>query len=198
METFSNRLEFGPFFRRMIPMLVMLVAISWLILGLILASLGLGGLGWLLALVLALGFGALLYWMKKKQLTATWSSATLQLSPSGAVASDRYVRTELPWSGLREIGPASLMDPLQLSLGNDVAKVVATAAAASARRMEEGLVGEASLSVSPDAPVLVRQQIAQNDQPGQLRAIVLTHYDPDWRSGRIGQWVRAYRPDLMT
>jgi hypothetical protein len=135
---------------------------------------------------------------KKKQLTATWSSSTLELSPSGAVASDRYVRTELPWPGLREVGPASLMDPLKMTIGPDIGKLASAAAAASARRIEEGLVGEGSTSLTPDAPVLLRKQIAQNDQPGALRSIVLTHYDPDWRAGRIGQWIRAYRPDLMT
>lgn len=196
-ETFSNRLEFGSFFRRLIPMLVMLVAITWLILGLLMAPLGLGGLRWLLALVLALGFGALVSWMRKKQLTAAWSSSTLQLSPFGAVASDRYTRTELPWSGLREVGPASLMDPLKMTFGPDIGKLASAAAAASSRRTEEGLVGDGSLTLSPDAPVLLRKQVAQNDQPGRPRAIVVTHFDPDWRAGRIGQWVRAYRPDLM-
>ena len=29
-------------------------------------------------------------------------------------------------------------------------------------------------------------------------AVLLTHYDRDWRTGRIGAWVRAYRPDLFT
>jgi hypothetical protein len=65
VETFSNRLEFGPFFRRMIPMLVMLVAITWLILGLLMAPLGLGGLRWLLALVLALGSARSSIWRRR-------------------------------------------------------------------------------------------------------------------------------------
>lgn len=47
-------------------------------------------------------------------------------------------------------------------------------------------------------------QIDQNDHglpmdaSGRtLRAIALSHYDQDWRNGRIGAWLRAYRPDLL-
>jgi len=77
---------------------------------------------------------------------------------------------------------------------NRATLIAAAVAAVSARRKEERLIGEGSLSVSPDAPVRVRQEIKQNYQPGRPRAIVLTQYDADWRSGRIGQWVGAYRP----
>ena len=44
----------------------------------------------------------------------------------------------------------------------------------------------------------MRRKLNQSYLPGRQRAIVLTHYDPNWRTGRIGQWVRAYRPDLMS
>jgi hypothetical protein len=62
---------------------------------------------------------------------------------------------------------------------------------------EERLIGEGSLSLSPKAPAWVRRQIKKRE-PLRRRGIVLTHFDPRWRTGRIGQWVRAYRPDLMS
>lgn len=51
----------------------------------------------------------------------------------------------------------------------------------------------------------LRRQLSQNDRARPrhpdsdepVRAILLSHYDPDWRNGRIGQWIRAYRPDLL-
>jgi hypothetical protein len=200
-KTFSNRRELG-FFRRMIPTMVIYLAMG-LILGLFLGALmmplGLGGLRWLLVPVLALAFAASVYRIEKKSLTATWSGSTLQLSPFGAVASDRYARLELPWSGLREVGRGTVIDPLTLPIVAERPGGIAHAVAmVSASMKEERLIGEGSLSVSPDAPRRVRRQVKQDDQFRQPRAIVLTHYDPRWRSGRIGQWIRAYRPDLMS
>lgn len=53
---------------------------------------------------------------------------------------------------------------------------------------------------------MVRTQIAQHDKGQQIhpetgqptRAIILSHFDNDWRSSRIGQWITAYRPDLIS
>ena len=62
---------------------------------------------------------------------------------------------------------------------------------------DEHLIGEGSLSVSRKAPAWVRWRIKRSYKTWRKRRIVLTHYDPRWRTGRIGQWIRAYRPDLM-
>jgi hypothetical protein len=110
-ETFSNDRP-SDFFDRMIGITVMLVVTTFVALGLVMALLGLGGLGWLLALVLALTIGALYYRIgERRELMATWSGSTLQLSPFGAVAFDRYVRFELPWSGLHAVTGAVFLDP---------------------------------------------------------------------------------------
>jgi hypothetical protein len=61
------------------------------------------------------------------------------------------------------------------------------------------------MRVGPSAPRLLRAQIEQHERTQDahpnsgepLRAITLTHYDRDWRTGRIGQWIDAYRPDLL-
>jgi hypothetical protein len=52
----------------------------------------------------------------------------------------------------------------------------------------------------------VRSQLDQNDRGRELqpetgqpmRAIGLARFDPDWRNGRIGQWIATYRPDLFS
>jgi hypothetical protein len=196
-ETFSNRRQ-SDFFDRMIGITVMMVAGTWLTLGLVMMLLGLGGLGWLLALVLALTLGALLYRREeKRELMATWSGSTLQLSPFGAVAFDQYVRFELPWSGLHKVTRATFIDPekmlSQINHPGDMAVVVPAVLALR----EERLIGEGSLSVSPKAPAWVRRRIKRSYETWRKRGIMLTHFDPHWRTGRIGQWVHAYRPDLM-
>jgi hypothetical protein len=35
------------------------------------------------------------------------------------------------------------------------------------------------------------------ERNGHQQAIALVHFDPERRSGRIGEWVRACRPDLL-
>jgi hypothetical protein len=135
---------------------------------------------------------------EKRELMATWSGSTLQLSPFGAVAFDQYVRFELPWSGLHKVTRAVFLDPekmlSQINLPADIAGVDPAVLALR----EERLIGEGSLSVSPNAPAWVRRRIKRSYETWRKRGIVLTHFDPNWRTGRIGQWVRAYRPDLMS
>lgn len=210
-EVFTNTVEFSQFFRRLIPVFVAMVLLVWLVVGLVLAAAGLGGLGWLVAAALAAGLGAVLYAAKKRQYEATSSTSKLVLAPSGVVSGDRYARTEMPWDRIHQIGPTDLLRPLRVNPGVGLApavgaKAAGAAAAASMRRSAEGLIGAGRLVVSPEAPRLVQAQVKQNDQgrelqpeTGQpLRAIGLTKFDPNWRNGRIGEWVAAYRPDLFS
>lgn len=206
-ETFRNQVEFGDFFRRLIPMLVMIFVVAVLMIAFILSAAKLGGVvAWGVALPVSAGICALLYQAKKKQFAASWTKATLELSPYGAVMSDPSMRVELPWQGIHRIGDAQLLAPLKVNVANEaLADVAYAAAAATAKRNEEGLIGAGTMTLSGGASRTLRAQVAQNDagQPadpktGQPpRAIILTHYDPNWRAGRIGQWIRAYRPDLL-
>lgn len=199
-ETFPATLEFSIFVRRLIPVLVMLFLLMLLIAGLLLGSVGVGGLRWVLALVVAVGGAGVLMLLKKRQFDSTWSSAALELSPIGATVTDRYVHVELPWARVREVGTADLLAPLRLGVAGDVA-------AATFRRPDtNALVGAGTLTVSPGAPAAFRAQVRQNfaarvadPESGQpLTAIVLSHYDPNWQHGRIGEWIRTYRPDILT
>lgn len=71
---------------------------------------------------------------------------------------------------------------------------------------QPALVGVATTTTGRAASAAVRGQLSQNDTCREydpvtrrrMTAIVLTVYDRDWRDGRIGAWIRAYRPDLLT
>jgi hypothetical protein len=111
----------------------------------------------------------------------------------------------MPWERIHKLDRTELLRPLKVNVGK-AARAAGAAAAASMRRSDEGLIGAGKMTVSPQTPRLVQAQVKQNDQgrerqpeSGQpLRAIGLTKFDPHWRTGRIGQWVAAYRPDLVT
>ena len=70
---------------------------------------------------------------------------------------------------------------------------------------EHGLVGAGMLTVNPGAKALKRVQVTQflNGGPADPRigqrpmGVPLARFDRNWQDGRIGQWVRAYRPDLL-
>lgn len=202
-ETFHDTTEFGQFVRATMPLLVTSFAFAGLVLGCVLGATGLGAFGWVLAFALAAGFSGILYRLRRRQFVETWSTSALRLSPWGAVSSDRHIRIELAWSLIFEIGRADTLTPLKVSLGNDIAELI-TGRAASVRP-ENALIGAGALTVSPDAPRHLRAQIEQNDESRDIhpasgqpsRAIALSSFDPDWRSGRIGEWIRAYRPDLL-
>jgi hypothetical protein len=207
-ETFENTVEFGTFFRRMIPLLVMITIVCAVMIAFILSFARLGALvAWGVAIPVSAGVAVLLYQQKKRQFAATWNKTVLELSPHGAVMRDPNLRIELPWSAVHSIGEAAdALDALRVNPMNEAAAAAAGAiAAASMRRTAESLIGAGTLTMSPNAPMLLRTQVEQGDQgrdvhpaTGQpLRAIALTHYDPNWRVGRIGQWIRAYRPDLL-
>jgi hypothetical protein len=206
-ERFANIVEFGPFVRRLAPMLVMIFVVFALLVAFVLSAAKLGAVvSWGVALPASAAMCALLYKAKKRQFAATIEKCTLELSPFGAVLAEPHLRIEMPWAAVRQIGDAQAMAPLRVIVANEgLAKVAYAVAAASVRRTEEGLIGAGTLTLTSRAPGLLRSQVAQNEEgrapdpvSGQpLRGILLSQFDPAWRSGRIGEWIRAYRPDLL-
>jgi hypothetical protein len=65
----------------------------------------------------------------------------------------------------------------------------------------QGIIGWGHRVVPPDAPGWLRQELAAapvNPHDGRPEvAIPLSGIDPGWAQGAMGQWVRAYRPDLL-
>jgi len=211
-ETFTNTLPFAYFMRRVIPLTVMLFLLTWLILALLLGMTGLPAVAWL-ALGLALIFIVVIVYVKKRQFDATWGTATLELSPDGAAEAVGKARSALAWGAVRGLTKQGMITPLQAVTpgsdfvgGNLVTGLAVDVGVAAARRDDQdALIGPGTLSLDRQASAILKAQFDQNMKQRQrdpetnrpIVAVLLTHYDPDWRTGRIGRWVRAYRPDLF-
>jgi len=184
-------------------MLGLQVFVGWVLFGMLLNAAGLP-VPWLFGLVVAAVVAAVVYSMKKKQLASTIPSATLTISPTGMVLTERYSRLELPWDRVRGLGEADLMDPLNLAVG-PVATILVALGTALWKRPQQALMGASTVTLSPDAPAMLRAQVRQNfeawesdPRTGQPEGgIHLSNYDQDWRQSRIGAWIRAYRPDVL-
>lgn len=198
-EVLDNIIEFEPFFKRFIPMLIMMFLLTWLI-----ASSALDGrvpASGLVGAFVAGGFCAIMTQQKKRQLTKLWGTSTLTLSPAGIDMQDGNSRLQMPWSQVEGIVESSIADPLRAGQFHWAGVAIAAVSAATSRRKEMGLLGVARISVNPGASILVKRQLEQNFGPDLDRVqtgVVLSYFERDWENGRIGQWIRAYRPDLLS
>ncbi len=211
-ETFPCAVTIGVWARRFLPQFVATLLVLLLLLLVLFGSMGAGPLAWPLALVPTAALGTAMCVAKKRQFDETWATATLILSPDGAVVVERHCRLELPWDQVRAIRKADLVNKGSTpSTGYGRAGLIAgllsmAVIATSRRRGQDALVGTGRLTVSPSASKLVRGQIARNQGARdfdprthrRLTAILLPAFDEDWRTGRIGAWVRAHRPDLLS
>jgi len=185
--------------------LVILFLVSAVMFGLILGNLGVPG-GFASGVVLAVPFCALMVRAKKRQYESTLGQQTVTFSPEGAVMSDAYSRVQLEWAHVRSIGQVEMMRPIRTP-GQDklVVAVARGIATATQGTHEHGLVGAGVLTTKPDAPRLLKMQVKQflgdgpaDPQIGQRpMGIPLLRFDRNWQDGRIGEWVRGYRPDLL-
>jgi hypothetical protein len=206
-ETFPGTLTFGVFIRRFIPQLIVTGLLTYVLAGALLHGLGAGGHTRPVAAVLAVGLFVTLVSVKKRRFDATWGTAALELSPAGATIVSRYARVHVPWDRMRFLGKADLLaatrTPRWVAL--NVAVVFALMSATARRRAQAALIGRGTTTIAPDTPAQVRGQIRANDgsryidpATGQrLIAIVLPVFDENWQRGRIGEWIKAYRPDIL-
>lgn len=207
VETFHNKVSFRRFLRRMTPLLVITFVFVTVVFAFCFGYFLPGVLTWVVSAIASAGVCAVVVALKKRQFDRTWRSATLQLSPWGAVLDERHLRIEMPWQAVREIGAADLMAPVRVPVSAKPATIaVQRGIDASLRQPGVGLIGAGRMTLRPGAPAMLRKQVAQNQQgravdpvSGQpLHAILLAQYDPQWPDGRIGAWIRAYRPDLLS
>ncbi|MGH8791339.1 MAG: hypothetical protein ACRDXX_01660 [Stackebrandtia sp.] len=206
-ETFPMTMEFGKFILRLTPLLVMAGVFLTFLATIIGYAADLSDAAtWAIAVACGVAGSVLMVFLKKLQFEAMLATTVLEISPTGLTASDPHLRTELAWSKADKIGHSSMMDPLRARFeGNLLASVLTTAGSLAARRRESAIIGAGRLIVDREAPKLLREQVRQNDQNKKIRpesgqperAILLQHFDKNWQDGRIGAWVRAYRPDLM-
>ena len=200
-ETFGSQADRKAYVARFLPMLALMVAFGWLIVTLILNSIGVP-LPALIALVPALGLGYYGYTFQVRRFEEVHAAATLHLSAEGVELVDANTTVRIAWADATRIGPGDMMGPLNVTLTDNVAvQAPSQAARASSQRSQDTLWGTGSLTVSPQASAMVRATVEQNlggrDPQRTEVGTPLTKFDPAWREGRIGAWVQAYRPDLL-
>ena len=176
IERFQAGVRFRQAIRPMVPLLVLMTAFGWVILTLLSMMIVGPRVGGPLGTALVAAAGWSLYRRSERQFDRTWSATSLELSPGGIAVRDGESHSWLPWSNISGIGELAPINPLPRGLDVDVAEIVASGAAPRAVRVE-GLVGV--------------------DETGTPRNIALSTFDPHWRTGRIGDWIRRHRPDLL-
>jgi hypothetical protein len=176
IERFHAGVRFRQAIRPMVPLLVLMTAFGWVILTLLSMMIAGPRIGGPLGTALIAAAGWSLYRRSERQFDRTWSATNLELSPDGVAVSDGEAGVRLPWPGIARIEELAPINPLPRGLDVDVAEIVASGAAPRAIRVE-GLVGV--------------------DGSGAPQSIPLSTFDPHWRVGRIGDWIRRHRPDLL-
>lgn len=178
-ETFPLRVGRAALLRNLMPLLIATYIGTFLGIGLLIVVVGLPAPA---ALVLAVVIGgavdAVIVSRKRRELEQRGRTSTLTLSPHGATMVDPMARIEIAWHQLVAIGGAG-----------------------PAKRPVEALVGTGTMTLAADAPASIREDYGSGESDPDsglpLCGIPLPPYDLDWRRGRIGEWIRAYRPDLL-
>lgn len=207
-ESFEVKTTFKDVLISGIVLVIGMFLISGVFFALILSAIGIPGLAGFLA---GFVFAALMVVAKKRQLDEAWKSMSLTISPQGLVVDDPAARLEMPWSGVRAVGQVKSPKPVDLrrtkaaplasGAGGDIGAAIGQAVITTST----GILGVGTHTLKPDAPALARRQFEQNvgingvdEETGEnLLAVIAQQYGVDWQLGRIGDWVRAYRPDVM-
>lgn len=204
-ETFPFRMSFADFLRGMTGMIVVSLVLLWLLFGLALQQFKVPA-PWLVAIVASAVFTCILIGLKKRQFDSKWMQQRLVLSPAGASLRDRDIQIDLPWSHVTAVGvvpPIKLLE-VDIPILNRTARPVMDAAKATMQATqggELGLIGNGALTAHEGGGVsglAFRTQVKQNlAETTDGFGVPLLRFDPAWDQGRIGAWVRAYRPDLL-
>lgn len=161
----------------------------------------------LLALVGALVLTALLVvvWLKRTatSLTKTW----LEVGPQGMSMKDGVITRTIAWQDMRTIGRVVPIRGVEASFGGSSAQAGAAVGAGVNRLAQQlsgtiGILGVGSLVPDQDSKLgatLVQQNQGvwgHDDSGAPLVGITPQDVENDWFNGRIGDWLRQYRPDL--
>lgn len=189
-EVFDSRLTFAAFSPRLLPLLVPVFLLMTLLLGCLFGALGASGLGWLLAVVISGAVVAGLTALRKREFDGALGKTRLEFSPAGVTMAGPVRRVHLSWDRVR-LGTAHLANPRggwmigpTLPAGVLATLLLQGSAALARGRRQPALVGAATVTAGAKTSTA-------------STAIILSVYDRDWYNGRIGAWIRAYRPDLL-
>ncbi|WP_041289342.1 hypothetical protein [Kribbella flavida] len=177
--------------RAMAPMLVLLVLFAVVLL--LLGSLGgilVGILTAALGTVLAVGYLLL-------KLDRTMAANVLRFDGRGLRwEAGGGVVHQVAWPDVTGIGSVNVQLTPRRRL--HVGPVPRTVQASMA---DDGLHGWSTVTLPARVPAVMRQALAVMpvDQASGKRhiGIPLSAFDPAWRTGPIGAWIRAHRPDLL-
>lgn len=204
-ESFPIRITFSDFLRGMTGMIGVTLVLCWLLFGLVLQQFRVPS-PWLVAIGVSVVFTLVLIGLKRQQFASKWANQRLVLSPAGASLRDRDIQIDLPWNRVTDLGivpPIALLE-VNIPILRRTARPVMAAAKATMQASqggEFGLVGHGALTAHEGGGLgglAFRTQVDQNlAQNPDGFGVPLLRFDASWESGRIGAWVRAYRPDLL-
>lgn len=149
--------------------------------------------------------GLVLLWLKLQRmgLEQSW----LSVSPQGMRLKDGGITRELRWEQMTGIGKVKPMRGIEGGIGGSSAGVGQAFAAGVNRAAQNlsgslGILGRGVLEADADNP-LAQKVLAQNlgswgtDASGTpLVGIAPDAVVDDWYQGRVGDWLRRFRPDL--
>lgn len=183
----------GGFGRMAVPFVAILA--FFFVIMLLLGSI-IGGL--VVGIPVAIGSTAALVAVLYAKFRRMESGTVVRFSEYGVELSDRLgFRIRLGWRDITRLGQVDsrMAGPRRVGYAGS-ARIRAGA------MQSLGLIGWGERVVPPDIPHWMHQHLAaQPRNPADGRpevAIPLGGIDPDWPHGPMGQWVRTYRPDLLT
>lgn len=199
--------------RRTIPALVIMAFAIWLLAALVLGLMfpSQGALGFVGAVVIAVGATGAFYVRKREQLRRTYRDLQrLVLHPGGLRRTDGTVVIDMPWRGIiRFEYRNSALPPAQRTFisPTNPGRVPAAMALKTAHTvMDWGVVGEGTVAPLPGAnaaQLRVHDGLGGSDLVGGRAhrspqcLIFPGEFEADWQRGTVGAWLRHYRPDLL-
>ena len=202
-ETFTFKLDSKSFMKRMYPTAGLLFFISFLLFGAILNAIGLKTGTLFAAIFVAAAFTFFMIKLKEKQFDSQWAEAHIVASPEGITSHEKYRTVTIKWSDIEQIGQGDFMRGARVVPG-DTARGINNFVDATASRQNDALIGSGTMTIAENTPSLMKTTIEQNlaagpkDAAGNPKAsIVIGMYEENWRSGQLGIWLKAYRPDLF-
>lgn len=121
----------------------------------------------------------------------------IRMSPDGVELTDGYgFRISMRWP---DIGAVGEVHSATVRPGAAVGRTVRIPVRGTL--VNSGLIGWGRRQIPPNAPAWMTRMldaVPRDPQTGATQvAIPLGGLDPAWRIGRMGDWVRNYRPDLL-
>jgi hypothetical protein len=189
---------------------VVLFLLGWLILnGLILPAFGLEEgpvrLWTAAAIMLVVDAGIIWLWLWVQRIAVAQSK--LIVSPEGLTLNDGVTNRTLPWASMTKVGivkPFRGLEGSSRASSANIGMMVGTAVNRTAQALSGsvGLLGRGTIAPDPTNPASrklleINRGIWGTDDAGNpLVGIAPDQVVEGWIDGRVGDWLRHYRPDL--